>query len=184
MARCLVPDCARDASTYRGGARGWCATHYQRWRRHGDPLHGGDVLRQTVKGAPCSIDDCDQPTIARGWCENHYGRWKRHRDPNAGRSPNGLDPTERFWIYVDKTDECWLWEGAVNGAGYGTFTADDIRYMAHRFSWALAGRPFTPGLELDHLCHVRTCVRPDHLEEVTSEENKRRANEARASRGA
>jgi hypothetical protein len=31
------------------------------------------------------------------------------------------------------------------------------------------------GLELDHLCRVRRCVNPAHLEPVTSSENKRRS---------
>lgn len=175
---CLIPDCDRDASGYRGGGRGWCSTHYQRWRRHGDPLHGGTVLRQISRGGPCSIDGCDDLVIARGWCENHYSRWKRHRDPLAGRNPVGMDPADRFWSCVDKSDECWLWEGSINGAGYGTFTAGGGRWMAHRFSWVLDGRTLTIGLELDHLCVVRLCVRPDHLEEVTDTENKRRARAA------
>lgn len=168
---CKVDGCDRDASGYTGGGRGWCATHYQRWRRHGDPLHGGDVLRQVTRDAVCSIDDCAQPVTARGWCENHYSRWKRHRDPLAGRNPVGMDPAERFWGFVEKSDDCWLWTGAVNGKGYGTFSADGVRHMAHRFAWTLAGRSLTPGLTLDHLCRVQLCVRVDHLEEVTYAEN-------------
>jgi putative phage-type endonuclease len=32
--RCKVSDCERRAKS-----RGWCNTHYERWRRHGDPLY-------------------------------------------------------------------------------------------------------------------------------------------------
>lgn len=182
---CLIPDCDRDASGHTGGGRGWCATHYMRWRRHGDPLYGGPVLRQARKGDPCSVGDCTGPAVARGWCSRHYGRWKRHRDPLAGRAPVGLDPAERFWLHVNQTGPlptvrpdlgpCWVWESAVNGSGYGTFTAHDNRYMAHRFSWLLDGRTLTAGMTLDHLCRHIVCVRPTHLEEVTDAENKRRA---------
>lgn len=34
----------------------------------------------------------------------------------------------------------------------------------------------TPGLEFDHLCRNKLCVRPDHLEAVTHTENVRRGN--------
>ena len=37
MSRCAIPDCGRDAY-----AKGWCAMHYQRAKRHnGNPLAGG-----------------------------------------------------------------------------------------------------------------------------------------------
>lgn len=32
---CKIPDC--DNAHY---SRGWCATHYRRWKRHGSPLAG------------------------------------------------------------------------------------------------------------------------------------------------
>lgn len=168
---CAIEGCSRDAGGHTGGGRGWCAAHYKRWRRHGDPLHGGPLLRQTERGQPCSIDGCDEPVIARGWCENHYGRWKRHGDPLVGRNPNGMDPAERFWSFVEKTDECWIWTGAVNGSGYGTFSEGGRRHMAHRYAWTLAGNVLTPGLTLDHLCRTTLCVLIEHLEEVTYAEN-------------
>lgn len=35
---CAVPGCERNANRAARGSRGWCVTHYTRWRRHGDPL--------------------------------------------------------------------------------------------------------------------------------------------------
>lgn len=33
--------CSIDGCTNRAEKRGWCAKHYRRWHRHGDPLGGG-----------------------------------------------------------------------------------------------------------------------------------------------
>lgn len=43
--------------------------------------------------------------------------------------------------------------------------------------------PLPPGLELDHLCRNKSCVRPDHLEAVTHRENMRRAYAAERESG-
>ncbi len=57
--------------------------------------------------------------------------------------------------------------------GYGVFDnrpsakEKPITFLAHHF---LVGRP-PDGFEWDHLCFMRHCVRPDHLELVTRKEN-------------
>lgn len=178
---CAVAGCDKDASGHKGGGRGWCNTHYQRWRRHGDPEHGGPVQRQTGTGQPCSMDGCRLPVVAADLCERHYRRFKRYGDAGAGRlSPLSLTDEARFWSKVSKTETCWLWTDAPNGSGYGTFkpTGQQSPTMAHRYSYELAGQTLTPGMTLDHLCRVLLCVRPSHLEEVTYAENLRRAREA------
>lgn len=65
---------------------------------------------------------------------------------------------------------CWLWEGALTDDGYGRVSTDvpDARSVgAHRASYELARGPIQAGLHLDHLCRVRHCVNPAHLEPVT-----------------
>ncbi len=42
---------------------------------------------------------------------------------------------------------------------------------AHRFAFEMARGPVPEGLQLDHLCRVRHCVNPGHLELVTSRVN-------------
>jgi hypothetical protein len=86
---------------------------------------------------------------------------------------------EVFWARVTKTETCWLWNRPPNNAGYGTIKVDSRTVMAHRFAWELASGPVPDGMELDHLCRVRACVRPSHLEPVTHAENGRRAATAR-----
>lgn len=78
-----------------------------------------------------------------------------------------MTPEERFWSKVNKTEECWLWTAAVDKAGYGRF---GDRY-AHRYVYELKVGPVPQGLQIDHLCRVRHCVNPDHLEPVTQREN-------------
>lgn len=35
---CKIDDCGKPAK-----AKGWCSAHYERWRKHGDPLRGGPL---------------------------------------------------------------------------------------------------------------------------------------------
>ena len=42
---------------------------------------------------------------------------------------------------------------------------------AHRWAWEQAKGPIPKGLVVDHLCRVRWCCNPDHMELVTNREN-------------
>ena len=77
---------------------------------------------------------------------------------------------DRFWAKVQKTDTCWLWTAAINPKGYGQFKHGNMVY-AHRFSYEQAKGPIPKGLQIDHLCRVRHCVNPDHLEAVSRRTN-------------
>jgi len=54
--------------------------------------------------------------------------------------------------------------------------ANGKNWRAHRFSFTLHLGEIPDGLELDHLCKNKLCVKPDHLEAVTHAENVRRGN--------
>lgn len=77
---------------------------------------------------------------------------------------------ERFWSKVDKND-CWYWTAARGRDGYGRFYLGGHTRQAHRVAYELEVGPIPDGLQLDHLCRVRHCVNPAHLEPVTSREN-------------
>lgn len=81
---------------------------------------------------------------------------------------------DRFWakIKVDAKTGCWLWTGHVSKiSGYGQFW-DGIKVVgAHVFSFVTFKGPLPKGKEPDHLCRVRRCVNPAHLEAVTRREN-------------
>lgn len=83
-----------------------------------------------------------------------------------------MELSERFWSKVDKTDTCWLWRSSIGTRGYGLFTVAGKRRLAHRVVHeATTGVAIPVGLQIDHLCRVKHCVRPDHLEVVTPREN-------------
>jgi hypothetical protein len=95
-----------------------------------------------------------------------------------------LTDEERFWPKVSKTPTCWLWQGALYRSGYGAFRYEGQMRVAHRFAYARLVAPIPDGLQLDHLCRVRHCVNPAHLEPVTARVNLLRGEGATAANAA
>lgn len=77
-------------------------------------------------------------------------------------------------ISPEPNSGCWLWLGYVNKGGYGTVYHEKKMHKAHRLIYQAVRGPIPPSLQLDHLCRVRCCVNPSHLEPVTLLENIRR----------
>lgn len=84
---------------------------------------------------------------------------------------------------------CWLYGGNRTsggsgpcGDGYGHIATGEKRhgkYIAdyvHRIMYRMFSGAIPGGYEIDHLCRVRPCVNPDHLEAVTRRENLIRGN--------
>jgi hypothetical protein len=80
---------------------------------------------------------------------------------------------DRIVAKIDAAGPCWLWT-ASTFQGYGQAYLGGRKWKAHRLVWELLVGSVPDGLELDHLCRVRRCVNPDHLELVTHAENVRR----------
>jgi HNH endonuclease len=78
-----------------------------------------------------------------------------------------------FWAKVSmpSPDECWIWTAGKNTSGYGTFKLDGLQPVAHRLAYELTKGPIPEGLTLDHLCRVRACVNPAHLEAIPMKTN-------------
>lgn len=102
---------------------------------------------------------------------------------------------ERFWDRVDKAGPvpaarpdlgpCWIWTGAINRRhGYGRLTRRRVpgpsTWRAHVYAYLLSIGPVAVGLVLDHLCRVRSCVNPAHLEPVTQAVNCQRGMTGKA----
>lgn len=79
---------------------------------------------------------------------------------------------ERITAKVRVTDRgCWEWTGCTNGLGYGQVSVDKKMRYVHRVAYELLVGPLVPGMEIDHLCRVRGCLNPEHLEPVTHRQN-------------
>lgn len=71
---------------------------------------------------------------------------------------------------------CWIWNGTLNENGYGVTELGKQPHYVHRVMYQLFVEPLNKGREIDHLCRVRRCCNPKHLEAVTSYENSLRGN--------
>lgn len=93
------------------------------------------------------------------------------------------DPLERVMERVVKqADGCWLWTGPRMAKGYGITKVGsrlDGTYaqLVHRIVYERMVGPIPVGLQIDHLCTIKHCVNPEHLDPVTNAENARRRGE-------
>lgn len=128
----------------------------------------------------CIVIDRDHSPgrLRKGMCRKHYERAAKYGDPLMTAMPTrGLPLAERFWRMVDKTEGCWFWTGAIaKVTGYGRFEG----WGAHQHAYALGVGPIPEGKVVDHLCNIRHCVRPSHLQAKTQRENTLRSEIAPA----
>lgn len=78
----------------------------------------------------------------------------------------------RFWKFVEKTDDCWIWRGSLDKEGYGCFNYRSKTIKAHRYSFELYNnRRIANGSFICHKCDNPSCVNPDHIYEGTHKDN-------------
>lgn len=109
-------------------------------------------------------------------CARYRGRL-RGDDVPLLRTPDtyslGSPLPDRFWFSVSiplTEGGCWVWRGHLS-RGYGQFRLGGVTRPAHRLLYETLVGPIPAGLEPDHLCRNRACVRPDHLEPVDHRTN-------------
>jgi HNH endonuclease len=86
--------------------------------------------------------------------------------------PDKLPTREALERYSPEPNTgCWLWMGHVTSWGYGILSLRGKPVRAHRYFYQSLRGPISDGKQLDHLCRVKCCVNPNHLEVVTSRVN-------------
>lgn len=88
--------CSVDGCNRAHRRRGWCATHYSRWRQSGD-VQAHIPIESIVRRNPlCVIEGCGQPHLALGYCVMHYGRLRKNGDPRIKTLIDRPDPVCQF----------------------------------------------------------------------------------------
>ncbi len=88
------------------------------------------------------------------------------------RQPSTEPYIHKFFRYIQPNIRtgCWLWLAGIDKEGYGIFWVRR-NALAHRWAYEYFIGPIPKHLELDHLCRVRSCANPHHVEAVTHAEN-------------
>ena len=118
----------------------------------------------------CAFISCDRPIKTMSLCHAHYMQTHRGEELRPLRRLAKGGVAERMDAYTNRTDGCWLWTGS-KVQGYGQLRSGIETLRAHRVAYELAVGPIPEGAFIDHMCRVRACVRPDHLQLVTNKTN-------------
>ncbi len=78
---------------------------------------------------------------------------------------------KRLWAKVDKSSDCWIWQGSDNGNGYGQISKNYKKIYVHRLSYEIHKGQIPDKMTVHHLCMNTKCVNPEHLEIVSRAEN-------------
>lgn len=137
----------------------------------------------------CSLLECDTPF---GECHCGCGEKTniaKSNKPKYGHilglpfkflAGHGKRSTTPEYIINEETG-CWEWQHHKNTDGYGVRCVNSKYFRAHRYMYEKLVGPIPENMTLDHLCRVRHCVNPDHMEVVTTEENTRRGSNTKLS---
>jgi len=83
-----------------------------------------------------------------------------------------MNPREKLLVNsIPNSNGCWIWLKAKTREGYGQTTDKSKNISAHRLSYLVFKGEFEPKLHIDHICHNRVCVNPEHLRTATRSEN-------------
>ena len=83
MKECKIDGCNKK---YKG--LGYCQMHYDRFKRHGNPLSGGR-FRIKNQGKKCKVNGCDQNATALKFCNMHWRRNNKFGDPEFRKNQYG-----------------------------------------------------------------------------------------------
>lgn len=78
---------------------------------------------------------------------------------------------EKLLNKLDIIDQCWMWTGSKNPAGYGMVQIGSKIKLAHRAMYEVYRGPIPDNLVIRHRCDNPGCCNPNHLIVGTRQEN-------------
>jgi hypothetical protein len=168
---CAVHGCGKPVL-----ARGWCGTHYRRWRIHGDP-GGAELIRKPAGSVACSVEGCAGKARVNGLCGKHYQRWERLGSTEllkrAARTCSAEDCTEaaesRGWCskhykrwQAHGDPEATLFTETCSVEGCGRGHSGRGLCVSHYARWK-AGAPLNVPFQAHNkgaVCPVADCGKP------------------------
>jgi HNH endonuclease len=101
---------------------------------------------------------CGEPAV---WAASHKMLMPRVKLTAANYVVQDCGYSTPCWIYKNRGKQRPL-------TTYNTTRVGGRQIYAHRAMYEQEVGPIPKGLVLDHLCRIPACIRPDHLEAVTS----------------
>ena len=89
-------------------------------------------------------------------------------------TPNTIETILDRHVIEDPNSGCWIWTGGLRRGGYGQATINCRGVIAHRLFYEQLVAPIPDGLVSHHICGVRRCVNPQHIEILSHAEHKSR----------
>jgi HNH endonuclease len=164
----------------------WIKGHPMRYRRGHHKRKDWASRFRKLPERPVGIPDgvcwcgCGKPTkkASQSWphlgvLKGEYHRFCKNHFPYCD-VPEYVEEMRSEVLTI--TTPCWIWQRAINKPGYGAVhrREEGKSRLAHQMMYERHKGPVPEGCILDHLCRVRSCVNPDHLEPVTHKVNCRR----------
>jgi hypothetical protein len=122
----------------------------------------------------CIVEGCPTQEDYRGLCVTHRKMQKPLEALNRLQKHETLLERIRARVVIDGNG-CWLWQNRLIN-GYGYFSFNNERMLTHRGTFqAFYNTTLSSKDVLDHLCMIKSCCNPEHLQRVTQRENAKRS---------
>ena len=118
----------------------------------------------------CEVENCKGLVRSNGLCNKHYYRKYRYGDVEAVSVIIGDDKARLKSHVIILDSGCWQWVGS-QWNGYGKVSLKGKNEQAHRASWMVFNGSIGDSLQVNHKCHNRACINPDHLYLGTQNQN-------------
>ena len=92
-----------------------------------------------------------------------------HEDTYLTGATQAVKRVKQF-VEIDRNG-CWIWQRSLTEFGYGQMRVGDRMQRTHRITYEAFVGPLVGGMHIDHLCRVRACCNPAHLEQVSPRVN-------------